>query len=51
MSRVYDGTALSEDEAALLASQLYQRLDHIERAMEGDFLLGGQFSIADISVS
>ena len=51
VSRVYDGTALSEDEAALLASQLYQRLDHIERAMEGDFLLGGQFSIADISVS
>ncbi|HUO04120.1 MAG TPA: glutathione S-transferase family protein [Candidatus Binataceae bacterium] len=50
VSRVYDGTAVGEDEAALLAHQLYQRVDHIERSLEGDFLLGGGFSIADISV-
>jgi len=48
--RVYDGTVLSEDEATLLASQLYNRIDHIERALQGDFLLGSQFSRADISV-
>jgi glutathione S-transferase len=50
LSRVYDGTAVSEDEAALLASQLYQRIDHIERALTGEFLLGDQFSIADVSL-
>jgi glutathione S-transferase len=50
VSRVYDGTAVSDDEAALLAGQLYQRIDHIERELSGDFLLGDRFSIADISV-
>jgi len=50
VSRVYDGTAVSEDEAALLASQLYHRIDHIESAIEGDFLLGNDFTIADLSV-
>ena len=30
VSRVYDGTVLSEDEAAMLVGQLYKRLDHIE---------------------
>jgi len=50
VSRVYDGTAVSEDEAAILASQLYHRIDHIERAIEGDFLLGNDFTIADLSV-
>jgi len=50
VNRVYDGTAVSEDEAKLLASQLYQRIDHIESALGGEFLLGDRFSIADISV-
>ncbi len=50
VSRVYDGTAVSEDEAALLAGQLYHRIDHIESAIEGDFLLGNDFTIADLSV-
>ena len=50
VSRVYDGTAVSEDEAAILASQLYHRIDHIESAIEGDFLLGNDFTIADLSV-
>ena len=50
VSRVYDGTVIDENEAALLASQLYHRIDHIERALDGEFLLGDRFSIADLSV-
>ncbi len=50
MSRVYDGNVLSENEAALLAGQLYKRIDHIEDSLKDSFLLGSQFSIADISV-
>jgi len=50
VSRVYDGTAVSEEEAALLTGQLYQRIDHLERRLSGEFLLGDRFSIADISV-
>jgi glutathione S-transferase len=50
VSRVYNGTVTSEDEATLLAGQLYKRIDHIERALEGEFLLGDHFLIADISV-
>ena len=51
ISRVYDGTAVSEDEAALLAAQLYQRIAHLEQALAGrDFLVGSHFSIADLSV-
>ena len=50
VNRVYDGTAVSEDEATLLASQLYQRIDHIERELGDEFLLGDRFSIADISL-
>jgi len=51
VSRVYDGTAVSEDEARHLHSLLVQRLDHLERALAGrDFLVGDGFSIADVSV-
>jgi len=50
VSRVYDGTVIDENEAKHLASQLYRRIDHIEGSLSGDFLLGDQFSIADISV-
>jgi glutathione S-transferase len=50
VSRVYDGTAVSEAEATLLAGQLYHRIDHIESAIADEYLLGDSFSIADISV-
>ena len=51
VSRVYDGTAVSEHEAALLVSQLYQRLDRLEQALSGKrFLVGNAFTIADLSV-
>jgi glutathione S-transferase len=51
VSRVYDGSAVSEDEAALLSAQLYQRLNHLECALsDREFLVGDEFSIADLSV-
>jgi len=51
ISRVYDGTAVSEHEAAMLEIQLSHRLDHLEQALAGhDFLVGDHFSIADLSV-
>jgi len=51
ISRVYDGTVVSEREAELLGSQLYQRLDRLEDALVGrDYLVGDAFSIADLSV-
>jgi glutathione S-transferase len=49
--RVYDGTVVSETEAELLARQLYGRLERLEQALDGRaFLVGGHFSIADLSV-
>jgi glutathione S-transferase len=51
VSRVYDGTAVSDEEARHLESLLIQRLDHLERALDGkEFLVAGHFSIADLSV-
>ena len=51
VSRVYDGTAVTEEEAGHLAALLYQRLDRLEEALAGrEFLVGGAFSIADVSV-
>jgi len=51
VSRVYDGTAVSEHEAGLLAMQLHQRLDRLEEALRRRrFLVGDDFTIADVSV-
>ncbi|HEY2387533.1 MAG TPA: glutathione S-transferase family protein [Candidatus Binatia bacterium] len=51
IQRVYDGTAVAETEATLLARQLYGRLDRLERALDGrTFLVDDTFSIADVSV-
>jgi len=51
VSRVYDGTTVSEGEAALLDAQLVGRLDRLEAALEGrEYLVGPSFSIADLSV-
>jgi glutathione S-transferase len=51
ISRVYDGTAVSEREAALLDSLLHQRLERMEQALaDREFLVADRFSIADLSV-
>ncbi len=51
VSRVYDGTVVSEDEAGHLAHLLDQRLDRLERALDGrGYLVGDGFTIADVSV-
>jgi glutathione S-transferase len=51
VARVYDGTAVSTDEAGHLESLLLQRLDRLDRALVGrDYLVGDRFTIADLSV-
>jgi len=51
VSRVYDGTVVGEDEAVHLAHLLDERLDRLERALDGhDYLVGDHFTIADLSV-
>jgi glutathione S-transferase len=51
VSRVWDGTAVSEDEARYLDRLLVQRLDRLEEALAGrDYLVGDAFGIADLSV-
>jgi glutathione S-transferase len=51
VSRVWDGTAVSDDEAMHLASLLAQRLDRLDDALTGrDWLVGDAFGIADLSV-
>lgn len=52
IARVYDGTAVSEDEARHLEALLAQRLDRLEQALAGrDWLLREDFTIADLSVA
>jgi glutathione S-transferase len=51
VSRVYDGTAVSGDEARHLDALLLQRLDRLQEALAGrEYLVGSGFSIADLSV-
>lgn len=51
VSRVYDGTAVSPDEARHLDALLVQRLDRLEETLEEQqYLVGNQFTIADLSV-
>jgi glutathione S-transferase len=51
VSRVYDGNVVSDQEAALLDHQLYQRIDRLEQTLlDKEFLVDNQFSIAEVSV-
>jgi len=51
VSRVYDGTVASEEEAGHLAHLLDERLDRLERALDGHgYLVADRFTIADLSV-
>jgi glutathione S-transferase len=51
VSRVYDGTVASEEEAGHLARLLDERLDRLEHALDGNgYLVGDRFTIADLSV-
>ena len=50
--RVYDDEVISPAEAGHLESLLLQRLDRLEAALLGrDWLVGGHYSIADLSVA
>jgi glutathione S-transferase len=50
--RVYDGEVVSDAEAGHLESLLVQRLDRLEAALlDGDWLVGDRYSIADLSVA
>jgi glutathione S-transferase len=52
ITRVYDGTVVSETEAAHLGALLAQRLDRLEQALDGhDYLVGDAYGIADLSVA
>ena len=49
--RVSDGAVLDAAEAARLDALLVQRLDRLDAHLAGrDFLVGGRFTIADVSV-
>src|SRR4029453_15112505 len=49
--RVYDGTAVSQDEAGHLQSLLVQRLDRLEQTLaRQQYLVGDRCTIADLSV-
>jgi glutathione S-transferase len=51
VARVYEGTAVSADEASHLECLLLQRLDRLDHALAGrDYLVGDRFTIADLSV-
>jgi glutathione S-transferase len=51
VSRVWDGTAVGEDEARYLDALLLLRLDRLEEALAGcEFLVGNECTIADLSV-
>ena len=51
VSRVYDGTVATEDEARNFTHLLDQRLDRLEQALDGhDYLVDDRFTIADLSV-
>jgi glutathione S-transferase len=51
VERVYDDAVVADAEARHLESLLVQRLDRLETALTDDWLVGGDYSIADLSVA
>jgi glutathione S-transferase len=52
IARVYDGTAVDEEQARHLGALLVQRLDRLEQALAGArYLVGDRYTIADLSVA